>query len=653
MLVIIPLIFSAVMTRAFLEDGFSLRAAILRAAVLSGAVIAVSTEVLSAAWALTPGGIGMMWILATGAASYYYFRVRSATPPSSQKRQYQWRGIYLIYLVPALILVGIVTANALLDPNHIADVLLYHLPRVQFWLQNQTVAFYPAPFAPQLYMPPWAEYAGAHYMSLTGTERGLGLVQTASMALCPLAVSGIVELLGFDMPAQVLGAAFALTIPQGAMQAYDLDNDYVSAFWMAAAVYFLLSTISSNRISDSVFTGAAIGLAFLTKGTSFLYITPFIAVFGVKLMRQPLRFQVKMMAAAALSIVFLNAPHWTRNYRAFGSPLGCDSANCGGSFRFRNDAIDPRTTVENIARNIGLHLGTEIPALNAKIEGALIGMIHAAGGDPSDPRSTWELGDPSDPRSTGKTTQFAIIPPRFNPDELGNPWHLMLIAVAFGMLPFRRNRKAGGVLLYAACVATGALLFCMVLRWQPWHTRLHLPLFVLSAPVVVAAFSDRLHTQRILGAICLALFAPVILDTYDYQLRPLVPFTSFLRWEKPEGVYSIPGSIGARKIRDWSGCNRVGLDTAGVSVMEGRLLSILGVGTGGAHVGHINMGGAHFRHIIMGGQEDLGQYCAILCVACESKPDRAALYRAGGFRQAEEQGAVLFYRSDVKPAAEN
>ena len=634
MLVIIPLVFFGVVTRAFLADGFSLRAAILRAAVLSGAVVAISTEILSAAWALTPGGIGLAWILAAGAASYYWYsRTPSTVQPGGRERWRQRRsssaGICILYLLPALILLGIVTANALLNPSHIADVLFYHLPRVRFWLQNQSVAFYPAALAPQLYMPPWAEYAGAHYMSLTGTERGVGLVQTVSMVLCPVAVSGIVELLGFGAPAQLLGAAFALTVPQGAMQAYDLKNDYVCAFWLATAVYFLLSTMASRRPSDGMFAGAAIGLALLTKSTSYLFIIPFIAVFAAKLARAPMRYQAKVVAGIVLSIAVLNGPHWTRNYKAFGSPLGCDSAYCNGAYRFRNDTVDLRTTVENIVRNIGVHLGTDSPKLNAKIEGALNGMIHAAGGDPNDPRSTWE------------TTEFAIFPPRINPDELGNPWHLMVIAAAFGMLPFgskTSKTKARGLLPYAACVAAGALLFCIFLRWQPWHTRLHLPLFVLSAPVVAAAFSRWLYAQRILGAICLVLFVPVIHDTYAYQLKPYAPLTNPLRWERPEAADSVPGSVGAHKIREWSGCKRVGLDiTAGTYVLEGQLLSILGVGTGGAYVRHINVGGP----------DDLSRYCAILCVACDRKPARAALYRATGFQQAEEPGATLFYRPSM------
>jgi hypothetical protein len=70
-------------------------------------------------------------------------------------------------------------------------------------------------------------------MALTGAERGLGLIQTVSMALCPVAVSGIVELLGLDAVSQLLAGVFALTIPQGAMEAYDLKNDYVCGFWIA------------------------------------------------------------------------------------------------------------------------------------------------------------------------------------------------------------------------------------------------------------------------------------------------------------------------------------------------------------------------------------------------------------------------------------
>ena len=116
-----------------------------------------------------------------------------------------------------------------------------------------------------------------------------------------------------------------------------------------------------------------------------------------------------------------------------------------------------------------------------------------------------------------------------------------------------------------------------------------------------------------------------------------------MQGKMPEAADSVPGSLGAHKIRDASACRRVGLDIAGAYVMEGRLLSILGVGTGGAYVRHINMGG----------HDDLGQFCAILCVDCQSKPAQAALYRAAGFQQSEEPGAMLFSRPSAKAAAQN
>jgi hypothetical protein len=45
-------------------------------------------------------------------------------------------------------------------------------------------------------------------------------------------------------------------------------------------------------------------------------------------------------------------------------------------------------------------------------------------------------------------------------------------------------RRQRTVVLYSAALLVCFLLFCGLLRWQPWHTRLHLPLLVLSAPVV-------------------------------------------------------------------------------------------------------------------------------------------------------------------------
>jgi hypothetical protein len=156
--------------------------------------------------------------------------------------------------------------------------------------------------------------------------------------------------------------------------------------------------------------------------------------------------------------------------------------------------------------------------------------------------------------------------------------------------------------------------------------RLQLPLFVLSAPIVAGAFTYFPYGTRVLGILCFVLFAPAIADTWMYQLAAPTLFV-----EPP-----VPGMSAARKIRESTGCRRVGLDFTGVTALrEGRLLSVPGVGMGGTYVRHINVGAA----------DDLNQFCAILCLACDAKPKQVALYREAGLHKDErERDATLFLR---------
>ncbi len=43
--------------------------------------------------------------------------------------------------------------------------------------------------------------------------------------------------------------------------------------------------------------------------------------------------------------------------------------------------------------------------------------------------------------------------------------------------------------IYAVCVCTGLVLFSALLKWQPWTSRLQLPLFVAATPIIGVAFS--------------------------------------------------------------------------------------------------------------------------------------------------------------------
>jgi hypothetical protein len=124
--------------------------------------------------------------------------------------------------------------------------------------------------------------------------------------------------------------------------------------------------------------------------------------------------------------------------------------------------------VSNVVRNIGLHLGSPSESLNRKMTSWAEAAIKVLGIDPDDPGSTW----------TGEHFQIAV--PILHEDALGNSIHLLLIYAAIGIFLFDGKSHQLNVKVYTAGLIGSFVLFCAYLRWQPWHTRLHLPLFVVT-----------------------------------------------------------------------------------------------------------------------------------------------------------------------------
>src|SRR5262249_42413863 len=159
--------------------------------------------------------------------------------------------------------------------------------------------------------------------------------------------------------------------------------------------------------------------------------------------------------------------------------------------RYANQEITPAILASNVLRNVGIQLGTPWTAANAAIERTVESAHALMGIAPDDPRSTWPM------------TRFAVIRPVASEDSVGNGLHLVLVLVA---VIAAAGRWATAVLRrYAACLVAAFLLFCLLLRWQPWHSRLLLPLFVLGAAPVGVVLAQR--GRKLIAVVALALMA--------------------------------------------------------------------------------------------------------------------------------------------------
>lgn len=98
-----------------------------------------------------------------------------------------------------------------------------------------------------------------------------------------------------------------------------------------------------------------------------------------------------------------------------------------------------------------------------------------------------------------------------NENSTGNLLHFLLLLLCISVFFIRKDfRKQSYLVIYTfATIATG-LIFCYLLKWQPWNSRLHLPLFVLTSPFIGLILSKILQ-QR------MAIFLALILIFYHLR----------------------------------------------------------------------------------------------------------------------------------------
>jgi hypothetical protein len=257
-------------------------------------------------------------------------------------------------------------------------------------------------------------------------------------------------------------------------------------------------------------------------------------------------------------------------------------------------------------------------------------------------------GDPNDPASTWCDSTFKIPKNAKHEIYTGNFVHLILIAAAIPIVFLWRNvSRPRLVKTYAESLLLGFVLFSAYLTWQPWHTRLHLPLFVLWAPVVAVALTALLPRSVAygFGVILLFLSSPFVTEN---EIRPLVGPASVLNISRQEQYFSDraflkPSYVAAvnevRRLR----CNQVGLDLRFESY-EYPFLALLGAGNGSVVVRPVQVKGPsrRFQDVNRGFQP-----CAIICPDCAARPEVLEAYEAAGAHAVRFDQVAVFTGSSL------
>ncbi len=418
---------------------------------------------------------------------------------------------------------------ALLTPPTTYDSLCYHLPRQVFWIHSHTIAQYPSFDPRQVEMPPLAEFIGAQMMLLSGGDRFANMPQWFAYLLSAVAGSAIARDMGAGYRAQVFAALLIVLNPAAATQAENAKNDLVETLWIMALFWGAVRIWMSRScgIGYALFVGTALGLALQTKGSAFSLAPPVCVMVAAGALRANWKKAIPLGASMIVFALAMNAPHWIRTTAAVGAPLGLPEKR--GGFQIANHLFTPAALASNLVRNLTLHTCVPETAINSWQARRVTWLHHRLGIGDTDPRTTHMPNMP-----------FEILSDWNGDGNNAAPVHLLLgIAMVLSFRPGKLTRRAAWP---AFLVPFGQMfLFAFLLKWQPWHVRLHIPIVSVSA-VVLAVWMPRARLLFIITSF--AAFTLTLAAVIYNTSKPLVGYWNILKRSReqimfrhwPEGI---------------------------------------------------------------------------------------------------------------------
>ena len=622
------------------------RSAALGAAVGWGVFLALITEILSVPRLITRPALAVAWLSLAVVTFAYGWGLRKSksrrnetgTEGRRQSTTSSMGKVEWLLLSGIGLLVGLVGITAILSAPNNWDAMAYHMSRVAHWMTNRDVDLYPAFYSVQLWMSPWAEYAMLHLDVLYGGDRLVNLVELLSMIGTITGVSLIAQELGASVRGQLFAAVAIAALPEGVLEASGAMNTYVGGFWIVVAVYYFLRWNRQQSWDVCFAMGSAVGLAILSKGTAYVFLSCVLLAcwwMGSALARKRLLARLPVFLAIILAS---NGPLYIRNYRLSGSPLGFASAFGDDAERqVRNSHVSPAVVFSGTVKNLALHIATPIGAVNERSQQAIVWTLEKLHIDPSDPASTYRGG-------------FHLNGFSNNEARAGNPLQLALIVLTCLLLCSRRIGDRG-LRLYMAGLAGSFVLFCALIRWQPWNSRYHLPLFALGMGIAGVVLERSWNRIALSGLACLLLISAFPFAVCN-SLRPLAPWPRASIFEQPRLDSYFADShewwrnsyVSTAKFIESSDCKSIGVDSS-LEDFDYPLYALLDVGHSDREVryaGVNNLTAAYAR-------PDAQPPCAVVCLRCAHAPAKWAEYKDVGGRASVFDEVAIFSKNGDLP----
>ncbi len=457
--------------------------------------VVVGTELTSALHAFDRTGLTVFWTLSgVGMALLPATRRNSKQLPAvladfrTTFFRNKWTGSLLLVLFLVLFIQGLVY-----PPNNY-DSMAYHMARIAHWFAHGEVNYYVTGIYRQIFQPPFAEWLIGHICILAGNDWFANAVQLLYLAGIVTCTIDIARRYRLAKPVVLFAVYYILTTPGILLEATSTQNDLVVSFFTLMAGYYAIESVQQARRRSAYRMALSAGLATLTKGTGYVFVFPILLVWFGFWVYRILRYReyVHIYRNWMVPFVFIvvSTGYVGRNIALSGHIFGSFKE---GHFNERMGLVP---TLSSFVKNSALHYG--VYPFNEVVETMVYRIHDWMGEDVNDPDFNWiHYG-------TDDVTKLELTKWMHHEDDASNIIQYTLFLLA-GVLALSRIRKDPGHWGYLLIFA-GYLMFCAMLKWQPWNSKLHNTYFVLWALPTGYALREMLKHRNLAGGLAVVAF---------------------------------------------------------------------------------------------------------------------------------------------------
>ncbi len=482
MFLLLILFFGLLSINFFFHKKGSISLAFLFTGILFGIATALVTEISSFFHAYNSSSAILFWSILCSILAIVTFK----------QKLFDWNKYKFLYATNKKIiwLVGSISIllfiQGILYPPNNWDSMTYHMARIAHWVMNESIEPYPTHIYRQIYQPPLAEWMIAQVCILNKADYFANAIQLIFLIASLGVINQIMLLWNQSKSRRMIAICIAFTTPSVFMQATSTQNDIVVSFFLLSTIFFLIDYFKRFNISSAIYIGLSIGLAILTKGTALVYIIPIISFCLFFLWKAFLKKQINLInflphffliASLSIAIAF---PHYYRNYALSGDIFGASDDH------YFNKNITLKSTGLNLLKNIANHASTPI---TSNLTNQIVEKTHLTLKIPI-----------NDENYSYKGIHFKLNNWNHNEDEVSNFLQIVLFAGVLLFLILNWKKIEPFIKFSALFCLLAFCLFSFLLKWQPWHMRLQVPLFIMAS-IPIALFLDHFSLKKIVSPI--------------------------------------------------------------------------------------------------------------------------------------------------------